>query len=134
MGFHITTSTRPVMLSRLLEYVTKKWLVLEDERVKTEVNSFVFDDRGKPIAANGKHDDMIFAHGLALMGLDQIEYVKDEIQSERPKNLRAMLEWEQATGKVWKNDSDDSHYEMYGVRSTQSSPLQAALNDSPKRR
>ena len=134
MGFHTTTSTRPVMLSRLLEYVTKKWLVLEDERMKTEVNSFVYDDKGKPVAANGKHDDMIFAHGLALMGLDQIEYVKEEVQGERPNNLRDMLKWEHATGKVWKNETGDSHFEMYGVASSQSSPLDSALNNSPKRR
>jgi len=131
MGFHTTTSTRPVMLSRLLEYVTKKWLMVEDERMKTEINSFVFNDKHKPVAAHGKHDDMIFAHGLALMGLDQIEYIKEEVQSKRPKNLREMLQWEHATGKVWKSESQDSHFEMYGVLSGQSSPLSAALSSRP---
>lgn len=134
MGFHTTTSTRPVMLSRLLEYVTKRWLEINDERMKCEVNSFVYNEKGKAIASHGKHDDMIFAHGLALMGLDQIDYVKEEVHAERPKNIKEMLKWEHATGKVWKNDAGDSHHEMYGVPSSQSSPLDSVLNDSPKRR
>jgi hypothetical protein len=134
MGFHTSTSTRPVMLSRLLEHVSKKWLIINDERMKCEINSFVYDEKGKPIAAHGKHDDMIFAHGLALMGLDQIEYVKEEVQSERPQNLREMLLWERNTGQVYKNETGDSHFEMYGVASSQSSPLDAVLNNSSKRR
>ena len=134
LGFQTTSSTRPMMLARLHEYVSKNKLPINDERMKTEMNSFVYDEKGKPIASSGKHDDMIFAHALSLMGMDQIEYVKDDVQRRKPNTLEEMLQYEMATGKAYQSETDDSHFEMYGIPSDQSSPLDAALNTSSTRR
>ena len=134
LGFSTTSATRPLMLSRLHEYCSRGKLVINDERMKTEMNSFVYNDKGKPEAAPGKHDDMIFAHALALMGLDQIDQVKQDVVRQRPKTLQEMLKYEMATGRKYQNGTDDSHFETYGIRSDQSSPLDAALNSSPTRR
>ena len=117
MGFHTTGATRPMMLARLHEYVSKNKLSINDERMKTEINSFVYDEKGKPVASTGKHDDMIFAHGLALMGMDQIEYVRDDVQRRKPTSFEEMLRYEMATGKKYSSETDDSHFEMYGIPS-----------------
>ena len=122
------------MLARLHEFVSKNKLPINDERMKTEINSFVYDDKGKPVASTGKHDDMIFAHGLALMGMDQIEYVRDDVQRRKPTTMEEVLRYEMATGKKYSSETDDSHFETYGIPSDQSSPLDAALNPSSSRR
>jgi hypothetical protein len=134
LGFQTTTSTRPMMLARLHEYVSKGKMEIIDERMKTEMNSFVYDEKGKPVASAGKHDDMIFAHGLSLIGMDQIEYVRDDVQRRAPTTMQELALYEMSTGKRYRSDTDDSHQEMYGIPSDQSRPLEAALDNSPSRR
>jgi hypothetical protein len=128
LGFATTTSTRPVMLSRLLEFTSKQMIPINDERMKTEMNTFVYNDRGKPSASPGKHDDMIFAHALALMGLDQIEYVREEIHRRPPGGLLEMLQFESTTGKLY---ADETAPSQFGTEELSSSLLDAALDDSP---
>ena len=123
-----------MMLARLHEYVSKGKMEIIDERMKTEMNSFVYDEKGKPVASTGKHDDMIFAHGLSLIGMDQIEYVRDDVQRRAPTTMQELALYEMSTGKRYRSDTDDSHQEMYGIPSDQSRPLEAALDNSPSRR
>jgi hypothetical protein len=115
VGFSTNVSTRPVMLSRLHEYISKRWLEPTDDRMKFEMNTFIYNNRGKPEAAPKKHDDMIFAYALTLMGLDQIEQVKDDVQSTRPNNLREMLQFELNTGKVFKKADAKKNTDRWGV-------------------
>ena len=115
VGFSTNVSTRPVMLSRLHEYISKRWLEPTDDRMKFEMNTFIYNNRGKPEAAPKKHDDMIFAYALTLMGLDQIEQVKDDVQSTRPSNLREMLQFELNTGKVFKKADAKKNTDRWGV-------------------
>jgi len=131
LGFQTTSATRPMMLSRLHEFCSRGKLTINDDRMKTEVNSFVYNDRGKPEASPGKHDDMVFAHALALMGLDQIEYVKEDVLRSKPSTIHEVLQYERATGRKYQSETDDSHFETYGIRSDQSSPIDTALNISP---
>lgn len=73
-----------------------------------EANSLIYNNRGKVEAAAGKHDDMIIATGLALMGLDQIHDIVQEVQkSAKPANISDMLQWEQATGKQYQGTGSD---------------------------
>tara|TARA_Y100001963_G_C6642652_1_gene381758 strand:- start:531 stop:779 length:249 start_codon:yes stop_codon:yes gene_type:complete len=75
----------------------------------------MFNDKGKPEASPGNHDDMIFAASLALMGLDQIDTVEQTRQVERPRNVKEMLQFEMATGRLysdaWEEFSDSSEFE-----------------------
>ncbi len=115
VGFSTNVSTRPVMLSRLHEYISKRWLEPTDDRMKFEMNTFIYNDRGKPEAATKKHDDMIFAYALALMGLDQLELVKQDVLDKRPSNLREMLQFELNTGKVFKKADAKNNADRWGV-------------------
>ena len=58
---------------------------------------------------------MIFAYALALMGLDQIESVKSDVESKKPTNLREMLQFELNTGKVFKKESAKKNTDRWGV-------------------
>ena len=101
VGFNTNVSTRPLLLSRLQEYIAKGWLQATDLRLQQEINTFIYDKRGKPIADGGKHDDLIFATGLALMGLDQIDEVKQAKKLTKPANIPEMLEYEAKTGNSY---------------------------------
>ena len=92
-----------------------------DERLKAEINTFMFNDVGKPEAISGNHDDMVFAVSLALIGMDQIEQVQEERQAQRPSNVKEMLQFEMSTGSVFSRVSDDFSGEHVAERGPMSS-------------
>ena len=104
LGFVTSVATRPVILSRLHKFVSEERLAINDDRMKAEMNTFVYDSRGKPQADRGKHDDMVFAWALALAGIDQIEAVREEKLSKKPSSLRELLAYERATGRVFREE------------------------------
>jgi hypothetical protein len=61
--------------------------------------NFIYKPSGKAEAEKGFQDDLIFATGLALMGIDQSFLVEEEIQMNRkPTNVRELIEWEATHG------------------------------------
>ena len=84
------------------------------------------------MAHNNNHDDMIFAHALGLMGLDQIEYVREEIVQEKPQNLHEMLQFELNTGKLHPKKKDADNTDRWGVRTDMASLTESALSKSPR--
>jgi hypothetical protein len=73
----------------------------------SEINTFIYNDKGKPEADKGKHDDLVFATGLALIGIDQADDFEEEIQREyTPRSKRDILEWEMQTGKLFTQNKD----------------------------
>ena len=112
LGFVTSVSTRPVILAKLHQMISEGALVVNDDRMKAEINTFVYDKKGKPQAEGGKHDDMVFAWALALAGLDQVEVMKEEKLTKRPTTLREILAYERATGRIvrdeWETDEEDS--------------------------
>ena len=41
----------------------------------------------KPEADTGKHDDLVFATGLALMGLDQVDDYEEEVSKRKKSHV-----------------------------------------------
>tara|TARA_R110000751_G_scaffold87475_1_gene173387 strand:+ start:519 stop:2105 length:1587 start_codon:yes stop_codon:yes gene_type:complete len=108
LGFATTQQSRPILLSRLHQWVAQQKLSVVCPRLMTEMNHFVYNASGKPEADKGKHDDLVFATGLALVGLEQIADFEEEIQlAQRPSGLREQLEWESNTGKMYGNEKDN---------------------------
>ena len=50
---------------------------------------------------------MIFATAFALMGIDQIEALVHRVKTQRPGNVREILEWENANRTVYKAEDHD---------------------------
>jgi hypothetical protein len=121
LGYVTTTKSRPMIFNRLYEYVTRGWTETPCPRFCTEANRLQYNSRGKVEAASGQHDDMVMATGLALMGLDQVDDIEEEVKREyRPRSIREVLEWENATGKLWSSAdksgfADDSERSVFGV-------------------
>ena len=102
LGFMTTTRTRPLLFTRLYEHITRKWCDDTCDRFKVEANRLQYNARGKVQAASGQHDDMVMATGLALMGLDQVDDIEEEVQkSYKPQGVKEVLEWEMHTGRLW---------------------------------
>lgn len=116
LGFFTDKASRPRMLSKLHEALYEGWFDGRDRRFQIEANTFIYSDKGKPEAGPGKHDDMVFATALAVIGQDQIHVVRDEAQ-DRPKGIREILEYELATGRVYDQHNEDfisaQHWEDY---------------------
>jgi hypothetical protein len=107
LGFNTNSKSRNLLLARLYEYVTQQWVDVKDKNFMAEANTLVYNSRGKVEAASGKHDDMVMATGLALMGLDQVDdIIQEVVQQQRPSNVSEMLEWERATGRQFKAAKD----------------------------
>ena len=121
IGFNTNVSTRPIMVSRLHEYISKGWLDVVDDRMKFEMNTFIYNDKGKPIAQSKRHDDMIFAYALALMGIDQLDAMTEEVHSRDPTNVREMLQFELNTGKVFNKVHAKANTDRWGVPHNMSS-------------
>jgi len=102
LGFNTNQSTRPLLVARLEEFVNKEWLTATCPRMQLEMNTFIYNNRGKPEHDVGQHDDMLFAHALALMGLDQVNDYRNEVKKKaKPRSIEEILEWERATGSIY---------------------------------
>ena len=121
LGFLTSTRTRPVLFTRLYEHITRNWCDTKCDRFKMEANRLQYNARGKVEAASGQHDDMVMATGLALMGLDQVDDIEEEVQrSYKPQSLVEVLEWERHTGRLWSTAKDsefakDSSADLLGA-------------------
>tara|TARA_R110002051_G_scaffold15110_6_gene47734 strand:- start:12767 stop:14347 length:1581 start_codon:yes stop_codon:yes gene_type:complete len=121
LGFQTTVKTRPLLFSRLYEYVSRGWVKPDCPRFQAEANRLHYNSRGKVEASSGQHDDMVMATGLALMGLDQVDEITEEVEkSYKPRSIREILEWEAHTGKLWKDVdnrkfANDSQFEVQSL-------------------
>ena len=99
---------RWLLLAKMQQYIANGWFKPTDERLKAEINTFVYDDTGKPVAQSTNHDDMIIATGLALMGMDQIDAIEQRVKHrEKPEGLREILEFERETGLLYRQVKQD---------------------------
>ncbi len=110
-GFNTSASTRPILLSRMQEYVNKAWLKITDERLKYQMNTFVYNSVGRPDHTPGAHDDMIFATALALMGIEQANYQVQTILREKPRGTKERIELELRTGMTVKQLTSRGYFE-----------------------
>ena len=78
---------------------------------------------------------MVFAHALALQGMDQIEPLRQERTDRfRPSKVAEVLQFELRTGSIYRGSPDDYEKERWGVPENESSPIDAAFSNSPTRR
>ena len=74
-GFRTTPVTRPLILDALKEIVNERGELIEDQTFFSECLSFAKNDRGKPEATSGAHDDCILAMAIAYYIMPQAEPV-----------------------------------------------------------
>jgi hypothetical protein len=103
-GWLTNKVTRPMLIGEHVALARDHIDTFNDITTLEEMLTFVRNDRGRPEAQEGAHDDTIFADGIALQIRDQQRY-SIEKPKEKPKPLPWPLQDEEpAAGGVrsWK--------------------------------
>ena len=88
-GFNTNQATRPILLTKVQEFINKKKILVDDTRLQREINNFVYIN-DKAQASKNNHDDLIISLSLALVAYEQYEYVK---QHKMIFNPQSREEW-----------------------------------------
>ena len=64
-GFTTSTRTRPLIISKLCEYMRDKTVIIHSKRTLDEMLTFIWEN-GKPVASEKHHDDLIMALAIGL--------------------------------------------------------------------
>lgn len=80
-GFNTNANNRPIILSKMDEYVRSRTLKLRSMRIYSEMTTFMWKN-GKPQAMSGRHDDLILPYAIGL-------YLRDSALSYRTHNLES---------------------------------------------
>jgi len=124
IGFYTGQQTRAILISRLINAIADQQMNILCPRLQYEFTNFIYNDKGKPEAEKGFHDDLIMAVGLALMGEDQVAFLEEDIKQHRkPTNVREMIEFEAKYGvscnqlpqDYWGTDNNPFDDTVYSV-------------------
>lgn len=83
-GFQTTRLTRPIIIAALVEIAREHIELINDRRTLEEMLTFVRNEKGRPEAQNGAHDDLIMGLAIAHYIRPQQRYLVLEIP-EQPK-------------------------------------------------
>lgn len=70
-GFRTTTITRPVIIAELVQLVRENIDLINDLKTIDEMLTFIKNEKGKPEAQAGKHDDLIIGLGIGHKAREQ---------------------------------------------------------------
>lgn len=91
-GVKTTAVTRPVMLAGLVKEVRERVSMMWDRETMLELLTFVRNEKGRPEAENGAHDDLVMALAIAHYIRSQQSDVKEEKAVVKKKLPDALLE------------------------------------------
>lgn len=110
-GFKTDEKTRPYILSELRKTLTQQTEAWNDKDLLKECLVFVRNKNGRPEAMNGKHDDEIFAHSIALeirrnapIEFDKPRDVPQDGQSYVLQRLERLKKQKSGSGLPTQND------------------------------
>lgn len=85
-GFRTDTNTRDTLLSELRSVIRDKKYLSNDNVFWNEITQFVYDEKGKPQAQSGSHDDCVISAALTQQALSQAGPV-EKIREEEVKRI-----------------------------------------------
>jgi len=91
MGWLTGTTTKPLMINKLAEFVREKYIGMYDKELIKELMSYIIEPSGSFNAQLGCHDDRVMALAItlqmALQGLDE-NYTPEKIDRKRTREER----------------------------------------------
>lgn len=79
-GFKTTSVSRPLIISMLVQFAKEHINLINDRDTLEEMLTFVRNEKGRPEAQNGAHDDLIIALAIAYhIRSQQIDYIDGEL-------------------------------------------------------
>lgn len=78
-GFRTTSVTRPVIIADLVQVVRETPELINDEDTLKEMLVFIKNDKGRPEAMEGEHDDTVMALAIAHYAKSQVIFAQEPI-------------------------------------------------------
>ena len=82
-GFSVTSKNRPLIITKLLEYIGDHICIIRSKRLVDEMRVFIWKN-GKAQAQEGYNDDLIMSYGTAL-------YLRDNALRFREQKLNSTV-------------------------------------------
>jgi len=86
-GFRTTSITRPVIIAELVKIVRESTDLLNDKETLEEMLTFVRNEKGRPEAQIGTHDDLIMGLAIAYRSREQVILDDETIIVPRERNF-----------------------------------------------
>ena len=86
-GFRTTSITRSVIIAELVKIVREHVELINDKLTLEEMLTFVRNEKGRPEAQEGAHDDLVMGLAIAYYARDQVVYYEEPITIERIFNF-----------------------------------------------
>lgn len=79
-GFRTTSVTRPVIIAELVQIVRENPELINDEDTLKEMLVFIKNEKGRPEAMEGEHDDCVMALAIAHYVRSQVIFTQEPIK------------------------------------------------------
>ena len=86
-GFRTTSVTRPVIIAELVKIVRESVELLNDKLTLEEMLTFVKNEKGRPEAQQGAHDDLVMGLAIAYYSRNQVIFEMETINVSPPTNF-----------------------------------------------
>lgn len=86
-GFKTTSLTRPIIIANLQEIVREHIELINDKDTLEEMLTFVRNEKGRPEAQLGAHDDLIMGLSITYYIKDQVVFDKEPIYTDPQFNF-----------------------------------------------
>lgn len=88
-GFLTTSSTRPAIISKLIEFVKENAELINDEDTIRELTRIIKNEVGRIEAPEGGHDDLMMAYAISLEAINQVDFREEKIKVFPEFNFKA---------------------------------------------
>lgn len=96
-GFKTTSITRPIIISELIKIVRENVDLINDKETLEEMLTFIRNEKGRPEAKSGAHDDLIMAlaiaHYIRPSQSMSIEKKKEEKEVEKKSTMNKYIHY-----------------------------------------
>jgi hypothetical protein len=90
IGWRTTGPTRPIMLDTLNNFAKDNRVIMYDEGLLDEMNSFIVTKSGRPEAMNGHHDDRVITAAMAMQVMTEVPPRYEIAKKERTETQAAI--------------------------------------------
>lgn len=88
-GFLTTKTTRPAIISKLIEFVKEHINNINDEDTIRELLRIIKNENGRIEAPQGGHDDLMMAYAIGLEAINQVIFRKSQINQFPSFNFKS---------------------------------------------
>lgn len=88
-GFKTTSITRPVIIAELVKIVRESVELINDKLTLEEMLTFVRNEKGRPEAQQGAHDDLVMGLAIAYYSRSQVVFDEEPIEINKVFNFKS---------------------------------------------